>query len=35
MSKLHASHLLDEGYRNVGVFRPEGEKKDEKKPPKS
>ena len=23
MSKLHASHLLDEGYRNVGVYRPE------------
>lgn len=23
MSKLHASHLLDEGYRNVGVFRPQ------------
>ena len=23
MSQLHASHLLDEGYRNVGVFRPE------------
>ena len=22
MSQLHASHLLDEGYRNVGVFRP-------------
>ncbi|SHF25477.1 thiamine biosynthesis protein ThiI [Microbulbifer donghaiensis] len=23
MSKLHASHLLDEGYRNVGVYRPQ------------
>ncbi|MEW5249653.1 tRNA uracil 4-sulfurtransferase ThiI [Microbulbifer discodermiae] len=23
MSRLHASHLLDEGYRNVGVYRPE------------
>ncbi|WP_346838083.1 tRNA uracil 4-sulfurtransferase ThiI [Microbulbifer sp. SAOS-129_SWC] len=23
MSKLHASHLLDAGYHNVGVFRPE------------
>ncbi|WP_308368627.1 MULTISPECIES: tRNA uracil 4-sulfurtransferase ThiI [unclassified Microbulbifer] len=23
MSQLHAAHLMDEGYRNVGVFRPE------------
>lgn len=23
MSRLHASHLLDEGFRNVGVLRPQ------------
>lgn len=24
MSRLHASHLVEEGYRNVGVYRPRG-----------
>ncbi|WKD49453.1 tRNA uracil 4-sulfurtransferase ThiI [Microbulbifer spongiae] len=30
MSRLHASHLLDEGYRNVGVYRPQRPHRQEK-----
>lgn len=30
MSQLHASHLLDQGHRNVGVFRPEVNRREEK-----
>lgn len=29
MSQLHASHLLEQGYKNVGVYRPEAAKRED------